>query len=181
MSTHPTLAIATRLHLGHASHPPPSQQLQTTITNFVNLAKSVGATIVIVAVDAEERIEGYSLLGEVERICRHISTTNNTDNNRDNDHDNKSDNGNDTTNPIEIIPVQPWGKFIPALNAIIAHSCRQNAQCLLLVSAEVGIRGNVMERLWNFMELEDTLVVGESFSCSRDVGTKYTILLFVNE
>ena len=148
-TTPPKLAIATRLHLGHASHPPPTQQLETTLTNFINLSQSTGATIGIVAVDAQERIEGYSLLTEVENICRTI-TTNNNNNNKDNHHPS-----------LEIIPVQPWGKFVPALNAIVAHSARRKMQCLLLVSAEVGIRGCVMERLWEFMDLQDTLVVGE--------------------
>jgi hypothetical protein len=140
----PSLAIATRLHLGHASHPPPSQQLTNTLTNFAKLANDVRANIAVVAVDAEDRIEGYSLQAEIERICRLIN------NDRPNKHC-----------KLEILPVQPWGKFIPALNAIVAHSARNNAQCLLLASAEVSIHGDAMEKLWNEMSLDDTLVVGK--------------------
>jgi hypothetical protein len=101
--SHPKLAIATRLHLGHASHPPPTQQLTETLSNFAKLALDTGANIAVVAVDAEDKLEGYSLISEVEVICRRLNLV---------QEQNKC--------MIDILPVQPWGKFIPALNAIIS-------------------------------------------------------------
>jgi hypothetical protein len=170
--TRPSLAIATRLHLGHASHPPPPHQLHSTLINFADLARDVRANIAIVAVDAEERIEGYSLVSHVESICQEINDGRTAD---------AHECGNATFNDnrirqcrIEVIPIQPWGKFVPALNAIVAYSARKNMQCLLLASAEVSIRGDVMEDLWKEMNLDDTLVVGEFFRidfsfCMRDI------------
>jgi hypothetical protein len=161
--TRPSVAIATRLHLGHASHPPPPHQLHTTLTNFANLARKVHANIAIVSVDAEERIEGYSLVSEVETICREMNHASiNADECR-----------------IEVIPIQPWGKFVPALNIIVAHSARKNMQCLLLVSAEVGIRGDVMEDLWREMNLDDTLVVGEFHFMLACVCTLYCRYMYL--
>ena len=139
--SHPSLAIATRLHLGHASHPPPTNQLTSTLTNFANLASDVKANVALVAVDAEKKIEGYNLVSEVEGICQRLNY--------------------DRECQLEILPVQPWGKFVPALNAIIAHSARKNAKCLLLASAEVEVRGDVMQSLWEEMIFADTLVVGK--------------------
>ncbi|KAL7479635.1 hypothetical protein ACHAW6_005400 [Cyclotella cf. meneghiniana] len=152
-SEHPTLAIATRLHLGHASQPPPSQQLAETLSNFSKLASSVNADIAVVAVDAEDKIEGYSLVAEVERICQRV-------NEQINDGHQGTNNRQQQSCRIHVLPVQPWGKFIPALNAIVAYTARQDAQCLLFASAEVGIQGGVMERMWSKLNLEDTLVVG---------------------
>lgn len=146
LSHHPSLAIATRLHLGHASYPPPTQQLTSTLTNFAKLASDVHANTAIVAVDAEERIDGYNLISEVESLCQQI-----------NDDESRSD---DECH-LHILPVQPWGKFVPALNAIVAQSVRNDAQCLLLASAEVSIVGDVMETMWKEMILDDTLVVGK--------------------
>ena len=142
----PSLAIATRLHLGHASHPPPTQQLTSTLNNFAKLASDAHANTAIVAVDAEDRIEGYNLVSEVGNLCQQI---------------NGDASSSDDRCQLQILPVQPWGKFVPALNAIVAQSVRNNAQCLLLASAEVSIDGDVMEILWNEMILEDTLVVGK--------------------
>ena len=159
-SEHPTLAIATRLHLGHASQPPPSQQLAETLSNFAKLASSVNADIAVVAVDAEDKIEGYSLVAEVEGICQRINEQIN-DSNQGSKQQPCQDNQQQHSCRIHVLPVQPWDKFIPALNAIVAYSARQEAQCLLFASAEVGIQGCVMEQMWSKMNLEDTLVVGE--------------------
>jgi len=165
-SEHPTLAIATRLHLGHASQPPPSQQLAETLSNFAKLASSVNADIAVVAVDAEDKLEGYSLVAEVEGICQRINEQIN-DSNQDTKQQPCQDTLQQHSCRIHVLPVQPWGKFIPALNSIVAYSARQEAQCLLFASAEVGIQGCVMEQMWSKMNLEDTLVVGEClFNCS---------------
>ncbi|KAL3795522.1 hypothetical protein HJC23_009235 [Cyclotella cryptica] len=158
-SEHPRLAIATRLHLGQSSHPPPTQQLAETLSNFAKLAASVNADIAVVAVDAEDKLEGYSLVAEVEGICHRINEQIH-DRNRDPKQQPCQDNLQQQPSRIHVLPVQPWGKFIPALNAIVAYSARQQAQCLLFASAEVSIQGCVMERMWSEMNLEDTLVVG---------------------
>jgi hypothetical protein len=136
-----SLAIATRLHLGHASNPPPNSQLVETLSSFAHLASTVKAEHVVVAVDAEDKIEGYSLVNEVRTICNNTLKNNGT-----------------TT--IHVLPVSPWGKFIPALNAIVCWSARQNAQYLLLASAEVQMTSDAMDALKNKMNIDTTLVAG---------------------
>ncbi|KAL7435387.1 hypothetical protein ACHAXM_004638, partial [Skeletonema potamos] len=133
-----SLVIATRLHLGHASNPPPNAQLFETLSSFSHLASTVKAEHAVVAVDAEDKIEGYSLVNEVRTICNSLT--------------------NGTT--IHVLPVTPWEKFIPALNAIVCWSARQNAQYLLLASAEVQMTSDAMDALKNKMDTDTTLVVG---------------------
>ena len=135
-----SLAIATRLHLGHASNPPPTSNLVETLSSFAQLASTVKAEHAVVAVDAEDKIEGYSLVNEVRSICRNILQTKGT--------------------TIHVLPITPWGKFTPALNAIISWSARQHAQYLLLVSAEVQMTSDAMDALMNKMDVDTTLVVG---------------------
>jgi len=131
-----SLAIATRLHLGHASNPPPNSQLVETLSSFAQLASTVKAEHAVVAVDAEDKIEGYSLVNEVRKILKNYGTA------------------------IHVLPITPWGKFIPALNAIVCWSARQDAQYLLLVSAEVKMTSDAMDALKNEMDVDTTLVVG---------------------
>ena len=132
------LAIATRLHLGHASNPPPNSQLVETLSSFARLASTVKADHAVVAVDAEDKIEGFSLVDEVKKICNSLQ--------------------NCTT--IHVLPVRPWGKFTSALNAIVCWGARQNAQYLLLASAEVQMNSDAMGALKNKMDIDTTLVVG---------------------
>eukprot|EP00581_Thalassiosira_minuscula_P008596 CAMPEP_0183706554 /NCGR_PEP_ID=MMETSP0737-20130205/3330_1 /TAXON_ID=385413 /ORGANISM="Thalassiosira miniscula, Strain CCMP1093" /LENGTH=289 /DNA_ID=CAMNT_0025933969 /DNA_START=166 /DNA_END=1035 /DNA_ORIENTATION=- len=148
-----TLAIATRLHLGHAAHPPPSSQLFETLSSFSQLASTIGADHAVVAVDAEEKIEGYDLVEEVTKICDTL-------------------NGGEINGsseivppaplhvPIQILPVTPWGKFVPALNAIVSWCARKGVRYLLAASAEVQLTEEVLGVMKQKLDLERTLVVG---------------------
>ena len=141
-SSSSALAIATRLHLGYASHPPPNSQLVETLSSFARLASTVGATHAVVAVDSEDKLEGYSLVNEVRQICNTLLD-------------------NETRVMIHVLPVTPWGKFVPALNAIVSWCARQNnTQYLLLVSAEVQMTSDAINCLKSKMDIDTTLVVG---------------------
>lgn len=143
-----TLVIATRLHLGHASNPPPTSQLVDTLSSFAHLASTVQADHAVIAVDAEDKLEGYSLVNEVRKICNSNTTL-------------LQQIKNGSTTAIHVLPITPWGKFVPALNAIISWSARQNnAQYLLLVSAEVKMTSDAMDALKSEMDVDTTLVVG---------------------
>mmetsp|Transcript_26302 Transcript_26302/g.41284 ORF Transcript_26302/g.41284 Transcript_26302/m.41284 type:complete len:332 (-) Transcript_26302:57-1052(-) len=146
MTSNKSLAIATRLHLGHATNPPPTSQLVETLSSFAHLASTVKADHAVIAVDAEDKIEGYSLVNEVRKICTNMSLLQN--------------NNGTTTAILHVLPITPWGKFVPALNAIVSWSARQHAQYLLLVSAEVKMTSDAMEALTNKMDVMSTLVVG---------------------
>lgn len=141
------LAIATRLHLGHASIPPSPSQLSETLTAFISLAQSIGAHFAIVAVDVEERISGYDLVEEVTKTCNHhlLSIATRPDNN---------------VVRIDILPVTPWGKFVPALNAIVSHVATLGAKYVLMTSVEVHLTNHVLTIMKSNLDLEKTLVVG---------------------
>ena len=162
-TTSHSLAIATRLHLGHASHPPPTSQLHNTLSSFTKLAYTIGANYAIVAVDAEEKLEGYNLVEEVTNICQELN-------------DGSCDSGNGVADinsnnaapislcplriNIHVLPVTPWGKFVPALNAIVSWCAIRQCQYLLLASAEVQLTPQVMTILKSKIDIKHTLVVG---------------------
>ena len=153
-----SLAIATRLHLGQASSPPPTSQLYKTLSSFAQVASTIGATHAVVAVDSEEKLEGYDLLEEVTKICQSL-----------NDSDNDNDNSEMCTSThnitkIHVLPVTPWGKFVPALNAIVTWCANHKCQYLLFASAEVQLTQEVLNVLISKMDIERTLVVGTALS-----------------
>jgi hypothetical protein len=146
------LAIGTRLHLGHASHPPPHSQLHETLSSFAKLASTVGADFAVVAVDAEEKLEGYDLVEEVTQICRTL-----------NEDALPLAAPLDTSKKsicIQVLSVTPWGKFVPALNAIVAWCARRECRYLLLASAEVQLTNEVMDTMKCHLDLENMLCVG---------------------
>ncbi|KAL7438522.1 hypothetical protein ACHAXH_008120 [Discostella pseudostelligera] len=138
------LAIATRLHLGHSSHPPP--HLREMLTSFITLAQTIGANHAVVAVDAAERIAGYDLVDEVTKICTISPTTDLTPS--------------DNNVRIHILTVTPWGKFVPALNAIVSHVATLGVKYVLMTSAEVQLSQDVLTIMKSKLDLEKTLVVG---------------------
>ena len=145
MATSNPLVVATRLHLGHASHPPSSSQLYEILSSFDRLAVTVGADHAVIAVDADEKFEGFDLIDEVAKICKSLRVD-------------------ETHAPlhtiIHVLPVTPWGKFVPALNAIVSWSAKHEARYLLLASAEVQLTKSVIEVMKQKFDVEKTLVVG---------------------
>ena len=98
-----SLAIATRLHLGQSSQPPPTSQLHKTLSSFAQVASTIGATHAVFAVDSEEKLEGYDLLEEVTKICESL-------NDSDNDNDNSSEiicTSSSLKTKIHVLPVTP--------------------------------------------------------------------------
>lgn len=145
------LVVATRLHLGHASHPPSSSQLFETLSSFAQLVSTIDADHAVVAVDAYEKFEGFDLIDEVTKICKTLRVS-------------KTLKFGETDAPlhtiIHVLPVTPWGKFVPALNAIVNWSAKHEARYLLLASAEVQMTKSVIEVMKQKLDLEKTLVVG---------------------
>ena len=156
-----SFAIATRLHLGNASIPPPTSQLHKTLSSFAQVASNIGATHAVVAVDSEEKLEGYDLLKEVTKICQSLNDDTEIDN--DNNSSEICTSSSHKTK-IHVLPVTPWGKFIPALNAIVTWCANHKCQYLLFASAEVQLTQEVMNVLISKMDIERTLVVGTVLS-----------------
>ena len=122
------LVIATRLHLGRASSPPTEESLHSVLANLRGVCDDNGLrqdyeTEVLIAVDATPRLEGYDYV-EAVRSALHSNSTNEA-------------NG---SNHIHILPVTPWGKFVPALNSLVIHAkTQQEADLIMFVSAEVNL------------------------------------------
>ncbi len=118
------------------------------------MASVAGAQHAVVAVDSEPKLEGYDFVKEIQDICNEMNETCE----------------NDSADPpaaqrqvlIDVLPVTPWGKFVPALNAIVGWSARKRASYLILASAEVEITSGAVEVMkCHIMESDDILVVGE--------------------
>ncbi|KAL7524336.1 hypothetical protein ACHAXR_000533, partial [Thalassiosira sp. AJA248-18] len=117
-------------------------QLFQTLSSFQQIASAIGADHAVVAVDAEEKLEGYDLQEEVTKICKTLAS------------------GGENIIPIHVLPVTPWGKFVPALNAIVIYGARIGARYLLMASAEVQLTEAAMDVMKQKLDLEHTLVVG---------------------
>jgi len=60
---------------------------------------------------------------------------------------------------VEVFGVNPWGKFIPALNILVSRAKTSGADFLFLASAEMRFTTQHLDQLRAFMD-KDTLVVG---------------------
>ena len=123
------VVIATRLHLGNASAAPSRDQIQSWIDNLHGMAASVGAQYSAIAVDATPKIANYDYVQAV-RDCAGSNTI--------------------------VLPVTPWGKFVPALNALLglAHA-ELHAEYILMVSAEVCASAESIQTLLHHCSLEE--------------------------
>lgn len=126
------LAVATRIHLGNASTPPTTDKLKGIIDSLSSLAKSLNATQTIIAADAAPIWDGYDLIDELRSMAV-------------------------STDDITIVPVTPWNKFVPALNAILSEA--SGSDYCLMMSVETHATSDNVEILLQHMD-EMTLVVG---------------------
>lgn len=138
------VVIATRIHLGKATELPAN--LDDRITSFAKFCggedddgahvdDDASSILGVIAVDAEERIPGYDLVESVRAICSKFD--------------------------IHVLPVQPWGKFVPALNALVQFACScPMASQILFVSAETTAPRNATLATLQSHLKDDTMVVG---------------------
>jgi len=148
-----SLVVCTRIHLGKASFPPTDDSLSKTLSSFVSLVYSSNAFKGAIAVDPAPKILGYDLPSRIQtllpKICEKCATKNNEQCEAE-------------VPEIEVIPVSPWGQFIPALNALVAWASKLNASYVLFASAETTLSSDaICTLLGQFDEEKDnTLVVG---------------------
>lgn len=117
------IVVATRLHLGRSESPP--TDLETKVKSFLGFCRSFNG-IPAIAVDAAPKIPGYNLVDAVKLACESTE---------DNDDDILIQ---DPLLKAEVIPVMPWQKFVPALNALVGFGAGHplNPSRILFVSAE---------------------------------------------
>jgi len=154
------LVVATRLHLGNAAAPPSVEKMQQQVANFANFVatscaqalaeiimdenKNEAPSIVaVIAVDATPKMAHFDYVAAIQ----------------------------DASNQLEgairpfVLPVTPWGKFVPALNALISFAKGEcHADFILFVSAETTAPTSAITTLCQHVmtkdHIQDTLVAG---------------------
>mmetsp|Transcript_13288 Transcript_13288/g.26684 ORF Transcript_13288/g.26684 Transcript_13288/m.26684 type:complete len:277 (+) Transcript_13288:127-957(+) len=169
------LVIATRLHLGRASSPPTIDTTRNIVANLISIADDSSLvedykTEVLIAVDATPRLEGYDYVEAVRSAFEHSNRIN----------------GVKSSNNVHIIPVTPWGKFVPALNSLVLHAKTQlNADLIMFVSAEVNLACTTVRTLCRHVtENKNVIVAGaamnghqyQSDSSSNDGSSKRKVV-----
>jgi len=142
-----SLVVCTRVHLGKSSVPPTDEFLTNAISSFVSLVLSSRALKGAIAVDSEPKIDGYDLPLRIKTLLANIV------------HE-KSVTDMSAMPEIDILPISPWGEFVPALNALVAWASKSLASYVLFASAEIATwNEDGITRLVEQMD-ENTLVVG---------------------
>ena len=115
------LVVATRLHLGSAKEPPETSKTERQVKGFADFVASLKVpTQAVIAVDPHAKFEGFDYVTALQDACQ-------------------SQIPNSDQRP-HILPVTPWGKFVPALNALVAYARKDvQADLILFVSAETVI------------------------------------------
>lgn len=176
MSSEPApfrLVVATRLHLGRSTTPPNNlediaskfystcrlaadNRLQSShVLALIAVQDTRSTTSNITASPSEEENTSYDFVKAVRDACIKVSESCH----------------NLQKIQLHVIPIAPWGKFVPALNALIAFSCQtQPARTkegkshfthIMFVSAELQLSTASIDALLDRTVADDsTLVVG---------------------
>jgi len=123
--------------------------------NFLSLAKASGAHKSAIAVDPSPKIPGYDLLKTVSMALDNAVLT----------LERQSQNDCSTLGTVncELIPVSPWGNFVPALNALVSWGCSTilgKEGLIMFLSVETNVTPQSINKLCQYVNLDDTLVVG---------------------
>eukprot|EP00522_Entomoneis_paludosa_P010612 CAMPEP_0172452480 /NCGR_PEP_ID=MMETSP1065-20121228/10127_1 /TAXON_ID=265537 /ORGANISM="Amphiprora paludosa, Strain CCMP125" /LENGTH=771 /DNA_ID=CAMNT_0013204539 /DNA_START=114 /DNA_END=2429 /DNA_ORIENTATION=- len=119
------VVVATRLHNRQATHALTDDAIRHKIREFADVCQMADAVQGIIAVDAEDT----TLLKQV----------------------NKEIDGSST--PMVALPITPWGRFVPALNALIGYAAalEEMPDCILFSSAETSATRQSVQALLNQM------------------------------
>ena len=180
------LVIATRIHLGEASRVP--EHLEAQVRQFCQMVqdcalhlKDIATIQGAIAVDATRRPtpnEDVDLLAMVQHHCVTQLSSLSDD---------------DPSFPhrrplVYVIPVQPWGKFVPALNALVAYAARTLQQhasspsgAILFCSLETVVTPTSVQVLLSHLHFPDTLVCGAVLQGHDYRGPEKDALLSMND
>ena len=133
------LVVATRIHLGEASEPPSLDELESKLRSFARFCVDSRADVGVVAVDAGKRQRAAAGIGgdrddevdlvDLVRTARdRVAASGATD---------------DVVPPVvlRVLPVQPWGRFAPALNALVSWACNSAAESASAASGSASASG----------------------------------------
>jgi hypothetical protein len=149
------IVLATRIHLRKANHPRTEQQWREQVQQMQTICDTCDAIVAgVMAVDAEPipKFPEYNLVQVLQSIVEEQQQL-----------------APKTKTPLYVLPVQPWGEFTPALNALIDWARKYHTatvkvvHAIWLYSSEVSIApiaASVASTLLRHMRMSDTLVVG---------------------
>lgn len=126
--------VATRIHAKHQKAVPSLEPLRAFLTRALELGDAVA-----VAVGADGK-HGEALVVGVRHVRASFPAEDQA--------------------RIEVIPVTPWGSFVPGLHALVGHACRMDFDALLLASVEVVVDAAAVGVLQRALSLESDLVAG---------------------
>mmetsp|Transcript_1637 Transcript_1637/g.2983 ORF Transcript_1637/g.2983 Transcript_1637/m.2983 type:complete len:381 (+) Transcript_1637:74-1216(+) len=163
----PSIILATRIHLGKQSKPPEQSHLTNVLKSFLQTSRCIQAAKSVIAVDPEERIEGYNLVHAIQKAledARAFLEMETRDDGNGDHIENDAASNRRSCPTCDIIQVTPWGNFIPALNALTMWACKNQIDhgntVIMFISAETCItKKETVDALTCHMD-EDTLVVG---------------------
>jgi hypothetical protein len=159
-----SLIVATRLHLGQSTSPP--TDLDQKVARFYQIcAESCSnprCSMGVLAVDATPKIACYDLVEAVQAACDKAMAA--------------AAAASSTTTAatrLHVLPVTPWGKFVPALNALVQFAAANISPPLyegkqsdgiwlhqiLFCSAETACSAQAVKTLQRHLQA-DTAVVG---------------------
>lgn len=139
---------ATRLHLGKASEPP--TDLASKLASFASFCDNCSSDGVIAVDCTPTTIANYDLVEHVRTLlCPPQSSSSNR--------------------RIHILPVTPWGRFIPSLNALLGYAAEHKYDVIVFVSAETSAPREALVTLLSLVT-DDTLVAGAALP-GHDVQT----------
>ena len=62
--------------------------------------------------------------------------------------------------PVDVLPVEPWGKFTPALNVLVSHAARTGCGLVLFASVETAAAPEAVAALKATLRDRDAFVAG---------------------
>ena len=133
-----TTCACTRIHIGEASRPPDVQALRAFVDRVAPHVDRVA--IAVGAPGIDDTAERLRQLSDLVARCQAATQ------------------GAETI--VDIIPVDPWGAFTPALNALAAHASKQGCGLALFASVETTFSSETVAALREQLVTHDALVVG---------------------
>ena len=146
------LVVATRLHLGRASSPPSDETIKNILANLKKIADDRSMVEeyrveVVVAVDATPKLKRYDYVEAVQNGLNSCDDTGRSKN-------------------IHLLPVRPWGNFVPALNSLVLYAKNQlQSDLIMFMSAEVNLSSSTVRTLCRHVtENENVIVAGAALN-----------------
>lgn len=132
--TNDRVTVVTRVHGASAS----SLAEPSAVISFLRSCESY-ATTVIVCIGVGETLENAQYLGDLKKAI--------------------ANEGVDKVLQIVLLPVTPWGKFTPALNAAVSKVAEKGDCFIAFQSLEFRVSASVVTELKNYMAKDSTLLV----------------------